>query len=63
MLNRTIACRVTLDWQRLLGFDQASGADGATSAGTLSPKIGPKEARGFGNCTNQILAKVGVKGT
>jgi hypothetical protein len=38
--------RIELDWTRLLGFSQAT-----PGAGTLahSPKIGPKEARGFDN--------------
>ena len=63
MEKRTNASRVVLDWRRLLGFDQASSADGTASVAPLSPKIGPKEARGFNNpCTLALTAaKVGLK--
>ena len=61
MANRIKAGRVILDWQRLLGFDQAAAADNVASATTLSPKIGPKEARGFGDCASTLAAKVGQK--
>jgi hypothetical protein len=60
MAKRTNASRVILDWRRLLGFDQATGADGAASAATLSPKIGPKEARGFSDYST-LGAKIGPK--
>ena len=60
MAKRINASRVILDWQRLLGFDQASGADGAASAAALSPKIGPKDARGF-NSYSTLGAKIGPK--
>lgn len=60
MAKRTNASRIVLDWRRLLGFDQATGADDAASAVTLNPKIGPKEARGFSDsCT--LGAKIGPK--
>jgi hypothetical protein len=68
---------IDLDWSCLLGFDQASQPDGdrrmrhgakvgdkfsiAVSGGTLGPKIGPKEARGFGDCVGRLGAKVGSK--
>lgn len=61
MAKRIKAGRVILDWQRLLGFDQAAAADNVASATTLSPKIGPKEARGFGDCASTLGAKVGQK--
>ena len=61
MAKRIKAGRVILDWQRLLGFDQAATADNVASATTLSPKIGPKEARGFGDCASTLAAKVGQK--
>jgi len=60
MAKRINASRVTLDWRRLLGFDQATGADGGTSAATLSPKIGPKDARGFSDYST-LGAKIGPK--
>jgi hypothetical protein len=63
MAKRINASRIVLDWQRLLGFDQGTGADGATSTAALSPKIGPKEARGFNNYSTAPVsaAKVGQK--
>ena len=61
MAKRIKAGRVILDWQRLLGFDQAAAADNVASTPTLSPKIGPKEARGFGQCASSLAAKVGQK--
>jgi hypothetical protein len=62
---------IDLDWTRMLGFDQASpGPDPFRH----SPKIGPKEARGFGramaedepeaeNChlAASLQVKVGLK--
>jgi hypothetical protein len=60
MAKRINASRIVLDWQRLLGFDQAAGADDAASAATLSPKIGPKEARGFSDYST-LGAKIGPK--
>jgi hypothetical protein len=60
--------RIDLDWTRMLGFDQASpGPDPFRN----SPKIGPKEARGFGRAkavpkpeaelVGSLQAKVGFK--
>jgi hypothetical protein len=60
MSKRAKAVRVILDWQRLLGFDQATGADAASASTALSPKIGPKEARGFSDCST-LGAKIGPK--
>ena len=65
--------RIDLDWTRLLGFDQASpGPDPFRH----SPKIGPKDARGFGRAkaepkpdaesahlAGSLRAKVGFKPT
>jgi hypothetical protein len=65
MAKRINANRVVLDWQRLLGFDQGTGDGGTGSNAALSPKIGPKEARGFGQPTTGLTArhaKVGLKG-
>lgn len=61
MAKRINANRVVLDWQRLLGFDQGTGDDGTGSNAALSPKIGPKEARGFGQPATNLAAKVGQK--
>jgi len=61
MAKRINANRVVLDWQRLLGFDQGTGDDGTGSNAALSPKIGPKEARGFGQPATTMAAKVGQK--
>jgi hypothetical protein len=51
--------RIALDWTRLLGFDQANpGPDPLRN----SPKIGEKDARGFGKAIAEPLqAKVGEK--
>jgi hypothetical protein len=62
---------IELDWTRMLGFDQASpGPDPFRH----SPKIGPKDARGFGQAMAEekseaetsrrvasLQAKVGLK--
>lgn len=63
MEKRTNAGQVILDRRRLLGFDQGTGVDGTISNATLSPKIGPKEARGFNECGTPPVAaaKVGQK--
>lgn len=62
MEKRINASRIILDRRRLLGFDLASDTDG-TSVMPLSPKIGPKEARGFNACSTAPVAaaKVGQK--
>ena len=52
--------RVLLDWRRLLGFDQATGAPDLTSSAPLGPKIGPKDARGFAT-HGSLGAKIGPK--
>jgi hypothetical protein len=51
---------IDLDWTRMLGFDQANpGPDPLKN----SPKIGEKDARGFGSLiATSVQAKVGDKG-
>ncbi len=60
MAKRVIACRVELNWRRMLGFDQAASAPDLASAAQLSPKIGPKDARGF-STYGSLGAKIGPK--